>query len=240
MNRLVKQWDILMTKYPKERVFGMFVYGSQNYDLAHENSDLDVRALIFPTAKEMMRAAEPISHTVETEYGSISIVDIRLEVKRWFKQNPNSLEIFFTDYFIINNDYNDLWSNLLDLRERIAHYDEWRACASIIGMMYDHKHAWEKTLNTKSLARIDHYSWMIREYLVNRASYKSALQHFSPEHYHRIRLGEELIDPEAAIEAAQEFRDKYACEELDAEVFEMVYNIFYKIMTRYLRFEVLL
>ena len=50
------------------------------------------------------------------------------------KQNLNYLEILFTDFKIVNPIYEEPWNKLVEMREEIARYDEYRAIKSMIGI----------------------------------------------------------------------------------------------------------
>jgi hypothetical protein len=50
------------------------------------------------------------------------------------KQNLNYLEILFTDFKIVNPIYEESWNKLVEMREEIARYDEYRAIKSMIGI----------------------------------------------------------------------------------------------------------
>ena len=55
-------------------------------------------------------------------------------VSNWKKQkNPNFLEILYTDYCIINQDYQYEWQDIINMRESIAHYDINKGLKSIAG-----------------------------------------------------------------------------------------------------------
>ena len=47
-------------KYTNKDIFGIFLYGSQNYGLNNAESDIDVRCLIFPDDQE-----SPLIETID-------------------------------------------------------------------------------------------------------------------------------------------------------------------------------
>jgi len=116
-------------------VFGVFLYGSQNYNLDDENSDVDCIAITIPTFKEFTLNKSPVSITHITEEGEhIDIKDIRLVFQTMKKQSINLLEILFTDFFIINDKYNNYYSQLLEAKEAIAYYNPISCVKCAIGM----------------------------------------------------------------------------------------------------------
>ena len=95
--------------YPKNQVLGVFVYGSQNYGIATENSDVDTKAILVPTFEDLV-LRKPISrelHLKNEEHCEVK--DIREMVKMFTKQNMNFIEILFTKYYWINPKYKEFW-----------------------------------------------------------------------------------------------------------------------------------
>lgn len=57
------------------KVIYIGLYGSQNYNLADEFSDIDAKAIVLPTLSQIIRR-EPISAILETKTGNIDYKDI--------------------------------------------------------------------------------------------------------------------------------------------------------------------
>lgn len=88
------------------KVVGIFLQGSQNYDLDYEGSDIDTKAIVLPTFEQIVFNTKPVSTTLILENDEhIDVKDIRIMFSCFKKQNINFLEILFTDYFILNKDY---------------------------------------------------------------------------------------------------------------------------------------
>ena len=96
--------------------FGAFLYGSQNYNLDTENSDIDLVILYIPTAEKLVNLAPPLSkeETLTQTNEKNVIKDIRLFIKELLKGSPSALKILYTDNFLINSKYLDLWEGLKD------------------------------------------------------------------------------------------------------------------------------
>lgn len=119
--------------YSKDKILGIFLYGSQNYNIATENSDVDSVAIIIPSIEEVILKA-PVSKELHFDNGEHCVIkDIREIIKMWKKQNINFLEILFTDYFLINPEYTSYWNNFLSIRDRIVYYDVDKTIKSISG-----------------------------------------------------------------------------------------------------------
>ena len=139
--------NLLRKGYKEENILGIFAYGSQNYNLATENSDWDTKAIIIPSFRDLV-LEKPVSEQIEIYniYNGIyccdkdstgehcEVKDIREMVNMFKKQNINFIEILFTEYKWVNPIYADLWKKYFENnRERIAYYDMGKALESICG-----------------------------------------------------------------------------------------------------------
>ncbi|MBQ5473947.1 MAG: nucleotidyltransferase domain-containing protein, partial [Lachnospiraceae bacterium] len=106
---LFHYYQVLMRHYPEDSIMGVFLYGSQNYNFDTPTSDIDAKAIYIPTYEEMVNLKEPVSRVYGTDYGNVEVKDIRLMWKMWKKQNINFVEILFTDYYLTNKNYTNLW-----------------------------------------------------------------------------------------------------------------------------------
>lgn len=116
-------------------------YGSDNYGLAYEKSDMDVKVIVVPSLHSIVSNSKPISETWDFEWGQADIKDVRLMCENWMKQNTNFLEILFTDYFYINPNYLAATLTMLSHREEIARIDEGRHMRASLGMQDQKYHA---------------------------------------------------------------------------------------------------
>lgn len=141
MAEVKKHYDEALTIFPKERVLGIFYQGSGNYGLDYINSDVDTKCIVLPSLEEICLNKEPKSYThVRENNEHIDFKDLRKIVVDFKKQNINFLEILFTKYFYINEDYKELWQPMFDNAEAIAKYDNYRFVRATAGMsMEKHK-----------------------------------------------------------------------------------------------------
>ena len=130
---LFSYYQTLMAYYPANSILGVFLFGSQNYNFDTPTSDIDAKAIYIPTYEEMVNLKEPVSKVYGTEYGNIEVKDIRLMWKMWKKQNINFVEILFTDYYLTNKNYTNLWECITYGREDIARYNPLYTVNSIVG-----------------------------------------------------------------------------------------------------------
>ena len=140
-----RHWDYLLenTAY---KVIYLGIQGSQNYNLDYYNdnykSDIDTKAIIVPTLKEIALNSTPISKTIILPNNEhIDVKDIRLMMDNFKKQNINFLEILFTKYSNVNGLYITEIEELRDLAEEISHYDYNTTLNSIAGMSKEKKKA---------------------------------------------------------------------------------------------------
>jgi len=130
---LEEHYNEISKFYDKGKILGVFLYGSQNYNIATETSDVDSVAIIVPDMDDLIFKA-PVSKEFHFANGEHCIVkDIREIVKMWKKQNINFLEILFTDYFYIQEFYVPFWNNFLDIKDKIVYYDVEKTFNSISG-----------------------------------------------------------------------------------------------------------
>ena len=163
---LYNYYQELLQHYSKSSILGVFLFGSQNYNFSTPVSDIDAQAIYVPTYEEMVNLKEPISKVYETETGNIVIKDIRLMWKMWKKQNINFVEILFTDYYLTNSDYTELWDMIRAYNEKIARYNPLYTVNSIVGQC---RSTFSYTvLNGKKVANFKRFLDFLSKYLNGR------------------------------------------------------------------------
>ena len=100
--------------FNENNIIGIFLYGSQNYNLDTPTSDWDTKAIIVPTFDEVL-FDRPLSkeidvQRIEGEWEHCEVKDIREMVNMFKKQNINFIEILYTQYKWINPTYLNLWN----------------------------------------------------------------------------------------------------------------------------------
>lgn len=142
MSRLQEHYEDALKLYPEENIVGIFCYGSQNYNMDNENSDIDTKLFITPTLKEISLSWKPASYTYTRDNKElIDVKDIRKFINLACKQNPSFLEILFTKYYIINPLYKNEWDEIIRMNEEIAHINPSRAIKSIFGTLTEKRNA---------------------------------------------------------------------------------------------------
>ena len=123
--------------------FVICVQGSQNYGMDDEESDLDSKVLLLPSLEDLVLNRAAISHTLEMPDNQehVDCKDARDYFKIFRKSNINFVEILFTDYWIVNNRYSDLWLGLRRRNEELARINPYAAVSCMKGMASEKYHA---------------------------------------------------------------------------------------------------
>ena len=133
--KLLEHYKDALKIFPKEKIVGIFLQGSQNYGLDYINSDIDTKCIVLPSLEDICLNKGAASYTYVRENNEhIDFKDLRVIIGDFKKQNINFLEILFTKYFIINKDYEELFNPLRENAETIARYDNYRFIKSVAGM----------------------------------------------------------------------------------------------------------
>lgn len=135
--KLQMHYDKVSEEYT---VFGVFLYGGQNYGCDTEFSDVDSKAMVLPKINELLLGAAPVTKVIDFEDGGqCTIKDIREMMKIILKQNINFVEVLFTEHYIINPLYQDLYYELVAIRDRIARADVYTSLSCIGGYVAEKK-----------------------------------------------------------------------------------------------------
>ena len=123
--------------------FVICLQGSQNYGMADEESDIDSKVLLIPSLNDIVLNKKAISHTLEMPDNKehVDCKDVRDYFKIFRKSNINFVEILFTDYWIVNHRYSDLWLSLRLRAEDLARINPYAAACCMQGMAREKRHA---------------------------------------------------------------------------------------------------
>lgn len=129
MKRVNLHYNMAIQKYGVENVLGVFLYGSQNYNCDLEDSDVDTKCILVPdlyhlTIKPYETTHLHIPRADFVEFEVCECMIIQHMVANWKKQNPNFLEVMFTEFCHVNPDYEPWWSEFIGgYREQIVRYN---------------------------------------------------------------------------------------------------------------------
>lgn len=144
--------------------------GSQNYGLATADSDIDTKSIVIPSFRTFLRFQKALSKTYILDNNEhAEVKDVREMGTQLLKQGMNFLEILFTPYVNVNQEYEWFYSELTKLKERIAHYDKHRAVMAMAGMIqqncYHSLDVGQKEVNCKKLATAYRTSKQMDKYI---------------------------------------------------------------------------
>ena len=141
INSLMADIRFVEDKYPNYDVLGAFLYGSQNYNLDTENSDVDSIVVIIPSIKSLLYEKE-VSTTYEMEDHHIVVKDLKAFNKNLLTLSPMAVEPLFAQLKWINDKYKYAYLKFyLNNAEKIA-----MSCPAIL---YDKVRAMVKSMALK-------------------------------------------------------------------------------------------
>lgn len=133
MKIINKVVNLLNKKY---ELFGVFVIGSQNYNLDLEDSDYDTVALVLPTIGNLYYGDKYIENkVVQYEEGLCKVTDIRDFYKGLLKSNLNYIELLYSKEYYINENYKIDYEYLRENREIASSINVKNLLNCAIGMM---------------------------------------------------------------------------------------------------------
>jgi predicted nucleotidyltransferase len=134
-----KIWTILREikqQYQTQEIVFLSLYGSQNYNLDTENSDIDCQCFFFPTIDEIIFNKQFKSTTIHTPFGECVLKDIRYFFDELRKSSPNTLELLGTKFIIVNREYQLLLHNMANYIDTIARLNEYKLLKGYEGLYH--------------------------------------------------------------------------------------------------------
>lgn len=195
---LQKRYNFLGEKYGYNHILGIFLYGSQNYQMDLPSSDIDTKAIYVPSLTEICMNTKPVSKELHYNNTHIEVKDIRLMCEMWKKQNVNFVEILFTKYFIVNPFYKDYWDYIVGKKTSISHYDMQRTIVSIASQIKNTiKH---EEVTGKQFANAGQLVYFLQHYIKGKP-YEECLimdeEHLA--HYMEIKQSTQLYSNELEL-----------------------------------------
>ena len=244
-NRIKEHYDYIKDKY---NVVYLGLQGSQNYELdiydEDYKSDVDTKAIILPSFKDFVYNKAPVSKTIVLPNNEhIDVKDIRVMFDIFKKQNVNFIEILFTKYRIVNEEYRVLLQPLFENRELIANLNKNQALRCIAGMSMEKlkalQHPYPAIIDKinkygydpKQLHHILRMNDFIKKYATG-ARYEDCLIPNNKEYLIKIKKG--ILSEKEAVQLAQktdtetkEIKDRFITEkdivsELTIEILDKV------------------
>jgi predicted nucleotidyltransferase len=187
-------------------VVGVFLQGSQNYELDYEDSDIDCKAIVLPSFENIILNTKPVSTTIVLENNEhIDLKDIRLMFDCFKKQNINFVEILFTKYKLINPKYESIIQPLFYNNEMIARYNNYDAVKCMSGMSMEKYKALEHPYpatkdkiekygyDPKQLHHIIRINEFIKRY-INGTPYRHCLISLQKDYLIAVKKGKHTLE----------------------------------------------
>jgi predicted nucleotidyltransferase len=199
-------------------IVGIFLQGSQNYELAYENSDIDSKAILLPKFNSFVLNKQAISTTHVLENNEhCDLKDIRLMFDCFKKQNINFVEILFTKYRIVNPKYQSFIQILFDNNETLARYNNYASVNCISGTSMEKFKALEHPYPT-IIDKIEKYGYDPKQlhHIIRLNEFMK--RYISGEKYADCLISKDkeyLIDVKKGIHSLEEAREigKRLCDE---------------------------
>lgn len=103
------------------------LYGSQNYNLNSDTSDVDVKVAFLPSAQDVLLAPKRQAMTLTKEGSTDNTIlakDLRDVFLEFYKQNLNFLEVLATPYFHTSHEFKPVFDELRARSNEVARYYE--------------------------------------------------------------------------------------------------------------------
>lgn len=249
MSRILEKF--YSTNNDNKQVFAELLYGSQNYGLAVESSDVDTRVIYIPTLKDLVRN-RVVSKTVSLPDGLADVKDIREMFTQLKKSNPTYFEILVTDYYYVNENYKEEFEALRKNATKIATYNKLRLTFATYGTAtskmkslinntnsrkeviekygYDSKHAYHILRLEQFIIRI--LSGYNLKDSLNAKEYPNYKTILDIRNY-KLSKEEALRLCEVSLERIKSFTQK-EYKEVDQEVLEMLDDMAYRVIEKHL------
>ena len=204
MKRVYEHYEIAESIFPEDLIVGVFLYGSQNYNMADEQSDVDTKVLVVPSLADVVCARRPVAFEHHCDNGEhINFVDIREFIHQILKQNPNTLELLFTEYYVLNPVFKGVWFDIWRHREEAARINPYKAVDTMRHMANKEYHYMKKNgFNHKKLAIMFRLEKAVADYTLG-CKYKYVLQTDQAKFFLRVKRGNFVDSDEEGMRFAK-------------------------------------
>ena len=165
----VKEHYLQVRNVYGNRIFFVSLYGSQNYNTATRNSDVDTKALLIPNFEELAHREE-VSHIELCEDGICDVKHVDLMFDNIMKMNINFLELLYPkedSYTVINPLYLQWYYDLIAHRDMIVNSRRYKMLNSAYYMalakVYEVKYT--DSYNPKDYSELKRLYYFIEKYL---------------------------------------------------------------------------
>lgn len=254
MNNLKDKYDYLLEKGYK--VIALFLQGSQNYNLDiyddDYKSDIDAKAIILPTLQDIILNKTPISTTLILDNNEhIEVKDIRIMKDMFIKQNISYIELLYTDFKIVNEEYKNYIDQLIAMRDSIATINKNQFLRCIKGMSMEKVKAMEHPYPTlidkinkygydpKQLHHIVRLYELIYRYLYNQEPLEKCYRSIQKDLLIDIKKGKYNLEQAREISKEYDSKTKGLCDNfmnVEDEINNETINILNTLIAKILKY----
>ncbi len=149
-NRVKEHVQLVANHFTNHAVFYCGLYGSQNYGLNTDDSDVDTKCMVLPPFRDVVLGRKMVSTDLADLYGALcNVKDVRAMFDNFFKGNVNFVEVLYTEYFSVGVDYLAEAKELRDHRDMVANRDPLRLMEMAAGMARQKYVAFNKPFESK-------------------------------------------------------------------------------------------
>lgn len=258
--QVLRHYNYIKDKYD---VVYLALQGSQNYGLdvydKDYKSDVDTKAIILPSFEDIVYNRQPVSETIVLDNNEhIDVKDIRVMFENFKKQNVNFLEILFTEFYILNEEYSKYVYSIRNSAEQIARLNINQALRCMAGMSKEKlkalKHPYPATIDKiekygydpKQLHHILRMNDFIKKYGIEKRNFKDCLIPDNKDYLVQIKKG--ILSEQEATELAENtdidtynVKEKLVTEQdtINKEAMDILNKIKYKILKQKFKKELL-
>ena len=152
------------------------LYGSQNYGLATDASDVDTKSYVFPSIRDVAYHRPLLSKELIAPDGShVEMKDYRDMFANIRKQSMNFLETLFTPYVVVDKNWQKLYNCLHEKREELARLDINRGAMATFGHMCNMYKNYLRDENPKQVAHLMRLHDVLQRYALTDEPYEDLL-----------------------------------------------------------------
>lgn len=116
-----EHFNFAADSYGLDNVWATMLYGSQNYGMATEDSDVDTKTMLFPTVRATVLGEKTVSTDLVLPDSSLNgVKDYRDTFALYLRGNVRFLETLYSDYQVVNPKYQSFFDQLITNRELVA------------------------------------------------------------------------------------------------------------------------
>lgn len=162
------------------------LYGSQNYGLATDASDVDTKSYVFPSIRDVAYHRPLLSKELVAPDGShVEMKDYRDMFANIRKQSMNFLETLFTPYVVVDKNWQKLYNCLHEKREELVRLDINRGAMATFGHMCNMYKNYLRDENPKQVAHLMRLHDVLQRYALTDEPYEDLL--FKPNSLDYLR-----------------------------------------------------